>query len=140
MKQKQPMFCILYHIRTDKINLVRVCFSCVSSTTIQKIIVHTFCVENGILTWEFFSFQCSLSWSTIRCLQDVYCKQRWACKFFVLVRKLQIRKFWSSFRNWKSWNFWDVPVRKVSLVSQVANRKSANLQGKKQCFSDTDPH
>jgi hypothetical protein len=69
-------------------------------------------------------------------------KERWARKFFWLVRKSQNRKFWGSFRNRKLANFWGVPVHKSQLrkfllinpqtffVSQSANCKSTNLQGR----------
>ncbi len=81
----------------------------------------------------------------------IYTVPRWPRNFFLLVRKAQILKMLDSFRNRKSANFWDVPIRKsqifkfvminphiaypqISLLSKYANHKCANLQGKKQCF------
>ncbi len=72
-------------------------------------------------------------------------------QIILLVLESQFRKFLGSFRNRKSANFWGVLVREsqirkfvminpqitnpqIYLVSQPANRKSAKLQGKKQCF------
>ncbi len=54
-------------------------------------------------------------------------------KFFpcVPVRKSKIHKF--AMINPQ------IAIPQISLVSQSANRKSANVQGKKQ-FSDPDPH
>ncbi len=55
-------------------------------------------------------------------------------QIFLLVRKLQIRKFLGSFSNRKSANFWSVSVHKSQIRKFVMiNPQIANQQ-------DPDPH
>ncbi len=75
-------------------------------------------------------------------------------QIFLFSQQIVNTYFYGSFRNRKSANLWGVKIRKsqirklvminpqfanpqISLVSQSANRKSANLQGKS---SISDPH